>query len=91
MRNTLPLSSFPLQLLLTFETYYQPILSLSFFFLLLFKTFNLPYTAPMMAQEGIIQGIFFVVMILRIRLGKVANRVITILCRLKIQHTWCSL
>lgn len=78
MRNTLPLSSFPLQLLLTFETYYQPILSLCFFFLLLFKTFNLPYTAPMMAQEGIIQGIFFVAMILRIRLGKVANRVINI-------------
>jgi hypothetical protein len=50
MQNTLPLSSFPLQLLLVFETYYQPILSLAFFFLLLFKTFNLPYTAPMMAQ-----------------------------------------
>lgn len=75
MRNTLPLSSFPLQALLAFEAYYQPFLSLVLFLLLLFKTFNLPYSSSMMAQEGVIQGIFFVLMAIRIRLGKVANRV----------------
>lgn len=75
MRNTLPLSSFPLQLLLTFDTYFQPFLSLVLFLLLLYKTFNLPYTGPMMAQEGVIQGIFLILMMLRIRAGKIANKV----------------
>ena len=75
MRNTLPLSSFPLQALLTFETYYQPFLSIFIFFLLLFKTFNLPYTPTMMAQEGVLQGLFLVFNLIRIRIGKIANRV----------------
>lgn len=75
MRNTLPLSSLPLQLLLNFETYYQPFLSAVLFFLLLFKTFNLPYTGGMMAQEGVLQGVFLVFNLVRIRGGKVANRV----------------
>lgn len=75
MRNTLPLSSFPLQLLLTFETYYQPLLSIAIFLLLLFKTFNLPYTDAMMVQEGVLQAIFLVFNLVRIRCGKIANRV----------------
>lgn len=75
MRNTLPLSSFPLQALLTFQTYYQPLLSIFMFLLLLFKTFNLPYTPAMMAQEGVLQGLFLLFNLIRIRIGKIANRV----------------
>ena len=77
MRNTLPLSSLPLQILLTFETYYQFFLSAMLFFLLLYKTFNLPYTATMMAQEGILQGLYLLWMLLRVRGGKTANRVLS--------------
>ena len=77
MRNTLPLSSFPLQALLVVQKKYQLFFSLVFFLLLLYKTFNLPYTAPMMAQEGIVQGLYFVLMMLRIRGGIIANRVST--------------
>lgn len=79
MRNTLPLSSFPLQLLLTIQTYYQPFVSLALFLLLLYKTFNLPYTTIMEAQEGIVQGLYFVVMMLRIRIGIGANKVLVLL------------
>lgn len=50
MRNTLPLSSFPLQALLTFEKGYQPLESLACGFLLLFKCYSLPYTPGKSAQ-----------------------------------------
>ena len=69
------MSSFPLQLLLTIEKYYLPLVSVTLFILLLYKTFSLPYTSTMSAQEGVIQGFYFVVMIMRIRLGTGANRV----------------
>jgi hypothetical protein len=76
MKNTLPLSSFPLQLLLTFDKYYQPFVSVVFFLLLLYKTFNLPYTPGMSAQEGIIQALYFLLMMIRIRGGISANKVL---------------
>jgi hypothetical protein len=50
MKNTLPLSSFPLHALLTIESYYTPVLSLAMFFILLYKTYNLPYTSGMSVQ-----------------------------------------
>lgn len=75
MRNTLPLSSFPLQILLVFQQYYQLVLSIFIFFLVLFKTYNLPYTAAMSAQQGIILFIFIIYMQIRIKYGISANRV----------------
>lgn len=50
MRNTLPLSSFPLHLILTIDHYYTIVLTLFTFALLLFKTYNLPYSSSMGAQ-----------------------------------------
>jgi hypothetical protein len=76
MRNTLPLSSFPLQALLAFEQYYQFLLAIFTFFLVLFKTYNLPYTGAMSAQEGIILFIFIIYMQIRIKYGIGANRVL---------------
>lgn len=91
MRNTLPLSSFPLQLLLAFEQYYQFIIAVLAFFLVLFKTYNLPYTGAMSAQEGIILFIFVLYMQIRIKYGIGANRVPALLFRLKAQTKWqCS-
>lgn len=75
MRNTLPLSSFPLQALLAFEKYFQPLESLGCGFLLLFKCYSLPYAASKSAQEVVVLLVFFVVTMLRIRLGRSANKV----------------
>jgi hypothetical protein len=50
MRNTLPLSSLPLQVILAIEQYYHLLLATFAFFLVLFKTYNLPYTGGMAAQ-----------------------------------------
>lgn len=76
MKNTLPLSSFPLHGLLSIERYYIPLVSVVMFLLLLYKTYNLPYTSGMSAQEGILLGIFIVVMRVRISQGIAANKVI---------------
>ena len=75
MKNTLPLSSFPLQLLLTFETFYVPIMAVLFLIILLFKTHNLPYTSVMSAQEGIIQALFIIISAIRVYQGIGANKV----------------
>ena len=88
MRNTLPLSSFPLQLLLAFEQFYHLFLSLVIFFLVLYKTYNLPYTGGMSVQEGILLLLFFGFMQARIRFGLSANRVHPFPCRLRAPITW---
>ena len=75
MRNTLPLSSFPLHLILTIDHYYTIVLSIFTFALLLFKTYNLPYTSTMGAQEGIILFIFVFFTRFRVRYGLGANQV----------------
>jgi hypothetical protein len=76
MRSTLPLSSFPLHLLLHAEHYYTLGLSLFMFFLVLFKTYNLPYTSGMSAQEGILIFIFIMFTRFRVRYGLGANQVV---------------
>lgn len=76
MKNTLPLSSFPLHGLLTIESYYIPFVSVVMFFLLLYKTYNLPYTSGMSAQEGILLTLFVIVMLSRNSQGIAANKVI---------------
>lgn len=88
MRNTLPLSSFPLQLLLAFEQYYQLLVALCAFFLVLFKTYNLPYSGPMSAQEGVILLLFVLYMQARIKYGIGANRVPPALCRRRAPTRW---
>lgn len=50
MKNTLPLSSFPLHGLLIIESFYIPFVSIVMFLLLMYKTYNLPYTSGMSAQ-----------------------------------------
>ena len=75
MKNTLPLSSFPLQVLLTFEIGYVPVMSVLFFVLLLFKTHNLPYDSQMSAREGALLGLFIVLSAIRIQQGIGANKV----------------
>lgn len=91
MRNTLPLSSFPLQLLLSFEQYYQLLIALFAFFLVLFKTYNLPYSGAMSAQEGIILFLFVFYMQVRIKYGIGANRVPPALLRRRAPTRWrCS-
>lgn len=75
MKNTLPLSSFPLHALLSIEIYYVPFVSAVMFLLLLYKTYNLPYTGQMSAQEGILLAIFIVAMTFRTRQGIGANKV----------------
>jgi hypothetical protein len=76
MRNTLPLSSLPLQVLLSVERYYQWLVGLVVFVLVLFKTYNLPYTAAMGIQEGILLLLFLGFMQGRVRLGIGANKVL---------------
>lgn len=46
------------------------------FILLLYKTYNLPYTSGMSAQEGILLLIFIVIMLTRIKQGIAANKVL---------------
>ena len=75
MRNTLPLSSFPLHGLLSIQTYYVPFVSLTMFLILLYKTYNLPYTSGMSAQQGILLFIFILMMLLRTSQGISANKV----------------
>lgn len=75
MRNTLPLSSFPLHLILHGEHYYTLLLSMFIAALVLFKTYNLPYSSAMGAQEGIIVIIFIVFTRFRVRYGLGANQV----------------
>lgn len=79
MRNTLPLSSLPLQAILVVEQYYHLLLAVFAFFLVLFKTYNLPYSGGMAAQEGIILLIFAIFMQVRIKYGIGANRVHSLL------------
>lgn len=88
MRNTLPLSSLPLQVILVVEQYYQLLLSIFCFFLVLFKTYNLPYSGGMAAQEGIILLVFIVFMQARIKHGIGANRVPPLLLRLRVPPAW---
>ena len=76
MRSTLPLSSFPLHLILYTEHYYTLLLSAFTFLLVLFKTYNLPYTSGMGAQEGIILLIFVLFTRIRVQYGIGANQVI---------------
>jgi hypothetical protein len=61
--------------LLSLEQYYQSLLAIFTFFLVLFKTYNLPYSGGMSAQEGIILLLFTVYMPIRIKYGIGANRV----------------
>lgn len=75
MRNTLPLSSFPLHLILHSEHYYTLLLALFLLLLVLFKTYNLPYSSGMAAQEGIIFVIFFLFTRFRVNYGLGANQV----------------
>lgn len=75
MRNTLPLSSFPLHLMLHAENYYSLLLSIFIAVLVLFKTYNLPYSSGMAAQEGIILVIFILFTRLRVKYGVGANQV----------------
>ena len=75
MRSTLPLSSFPLHLLLHLELYYSVVVSIAIVGLILFKTYNLPYTSAMGAQEGIIIVIFLLFTRFRVRFGLGANQV----------------
>ncbi len=75
MRSTLPLSSFPLHLLLHVEHYYTIFLTGLLFFLVLFKTYNLTYSSSMSAQEGIILVIFAVFTRFRVKYGLGANQV----------------
>lgn len=75
MRNTLPLSSFPLHLTLHAENYYSLLLSVFIAVLVLFKTYNLPYSSGMAAQEGIILVIFILFTRLRVKYGVGANQV----------------
>lgn len=90
MRNTLPLSSLPLQVILVIEQYYHLLLATFAFFLVLFKTYNLPYTGGMAAQEGIIMLIFALSMQIRIKYGIGANKVPSLQCRLRVQLAWPS-
>lgn len=83
MRNTLPLSSFPLQALLSFEKYFQMLETLGCCFLLIFKCYSLPYTPSKSAQEVVILFVFFLITMLRIRLGSSANKVLISLRRPK--------
>ena len=88
MRNTLPLSSFPLQLLLISQQYYHIVLVALAFFLVLFKTYNLPYTGGMSAQQGIILFIFVGYMQIRIKYGISANKVRWFVFRRKVRIRW---
>jgi hypothetical protein len=91
MRNTLPLSSLPLQTILVVEQYYHLLIATFAFFLVLFKTYNLPYSAGMAAQEGIILLIFVLYMQVRIKYGIGANRVKPSRPRLRVRRAWqCS-
>jgi hypothetical protein len=91
MRNTLPLSSLPLQAMLVVEQYYHLLLALFAFFLVLFKTYNLPYSGPMAAQEGVILLFFAVYMQIRIKYGIGANKVRSPVVRPKVRRGWqCS-
>lgn len=90
MRSTLPLSSFPLHLILHIEYYYTILLSIFMLLLILFKTYNLPYTSAMGAQEGIILIIFILFTRFRVRHGIGANQVPIHLCRPKAQPIWPS-
>ena len=88
MRNTLPLSSFPLQALLGLEQWYQWGLSVLLFLLVLFKTYNLPYSGAMSVQEGVILLAYICFMQGRIRYGIGANRVSLATRRPKAQPKW---
>jgi hypothetical protein len=88
MRSTLPLSSFPLHLLLHIELYYSLVLSAALVLLILFKTYNLPYTSAMGAQEGILTVFFIIFTRFRVRFGLGANQVLTSLPRPKAQPKW---
>lgn len=91
MRNTLPLTSLPLQAILTLEQYYHIVLVIFTFFMVLFKTYNLPYTGAMSAQEGIILLIFAIYMPIRIKFGIGANKVVFHSVRRKVLQGWrCS-
>lgn len=90
MRNTLPLSSFPLQLMLVFEQFYHLFVALVVLFLTLYKTYNLPYSGPMAVQEGIVYLLFLLGMQGRIRHGIGANRVPPPTLRLRAQREWRS-
>lgn len=62
------------------------------FFLLLYKTYNLPYTSGMSAQEGILLTIFIFIMIFRNKQGIAANKVFSVsYLRLKIPLKWSDL
>ena len=54
MRSTLPLTSFPLHLLLTCDWYYTLLQYLACSLLMLFKCYNLPYGSAMSAQETLL-------------------------------------
>ncbi len=88
MRNTLPLSSLPLQVILAVEQYYHLVLAVFAFFLVLFKTYNLPYSGGMAAQEGIILLIFAFFMQVRIKYGIGANKVLSFSSRPKALPAW---
>lgn len=88
MRNTLPLSSLPLQTILVVEQYYHLLLIVFAFFLVLFKTYNLPYTGGMAAQEGIILILFALFMQIRIKYGIGANKVLPCPCRPRAPPAW---
>ena len=88
MRSSLPLSSFPLHLLLHIELYYTLLLSIVMVALVLFKTYNLPYTSAMGAQEGIIIVFFILFSRFRVRFGLGANQVSLLLLRHKAQLRW---
>lgn len=90
MRNTLPLSSFPLHLILHAEHYYTLALSLFMFALVLFKTSNLPYSSAMAAQEGIILLIFILFTRFRVSYGIGANQVPPSLSIPKTRPEWPS-
>lgn len=91
MRNTLPLSSFPLHLILHGEHYYTLLLSVFILLLVLFKTYNLPYSSGMAAQEGIVLGIFILFTRFRVSYGLGANQVPPSQLRPKVQPAWpCS-
>lgn len=88
MRSTLPLSSFPLHFVLHLEHYYTLLLSIFTTLLLLFKTYNLPYTSAMGAQEGIVLVIYVLFTRVRVHYGLGANQVLLPVRRLKVQPRW---
>ena len=74
--------------MLVVEQYYHVLLAVFTFFLVLFKTYNLPYTGPMAAQEGVILLFFAVFMQVRIKYGIGANKVSHSQRRQKAQRGW---